>query len=117
MLAKGKNIDIITETKIVSGYPNLRKDMDRIRFAYQFCELVNAMVKEGQEQREVFSLLEKALNWLNTTNSLQDEALRRFQIRLLELLGFGLPKELSFESLNDFIEGIIEKKLNAKKAF
>ena len=113
MLANGKNLDLIAEVNLEDGFRNLCNDLGRIRYAYQFCELVNLMTGENQEQSGVFDLLQKALQWLDRTPKIQIEGLRRFQLRLLEELGFGLPKKQNLENLNFHIENIINRKLVA----
>lgn len=114
-LAKGKNLDIITEARLIDGFSKLRKDLEKIKCAYQFCELINLMLKEKQAHKEVFDLLLKGLTWLDRTKKVQGEGLRRFQMALLIELGFGLPSQKDKESLEAFIESIIDKKLTAGK--
>jgi len=114
-VAKGKNLDIVTEVRLTNGYRQLRQDLERVRYAYQFSEMINQMIKENQAQEEVFELLEKALNWLDQTPKVQGEGLRRFQLALLDQLGFGHPAKKDIESLESFIESIIDRKLVAGK--
>jgi len=116
-LVKGKNLDIVTEAELIASFRNLRKSLERIKLAYQFCELVNLMTAEGQEQKEIFALLSKALTWLNDTPKLNQEGLRRFQLRLLQDLGFGLPPKQDLANLTHHIEAIIDKELVTKNHF
>ena len=110
-LAVGKTWDVATEVNLVSSYPKLRGDLERVRYAYQFVELIIAVTRENQEQEALYALLVKALEWLNQTNQLTTEGLRRFQVRLLEDSGFGLPPRQDVESLTGYIESIIDRQL------
>lgn len=114
-LAKGKNLDFITEVELIQGFPKLRQDLERVKFAYQFAELIDVVTRENQENRAVFELLVKALGWLERTDDLKKEGLRRFQVALLNQLGFGLPQKQDVDTLTGFIESIIDRKLVTEK--
>ncbi|OGD63302.1 DNA repair protein RecO [Candidatus Beckwithbacteria bacterium RBG_13_42_9] len=116
-LVKGKNLDIVTEVKLIESFRNLRQSLDRVKLAYQFCELINLMTVEAQGQEEVFELFKKALKWLDETRQLSLEGLRRFQLCLLRELGFGVPTQQDLDNLTLYIENIIDKRLVTKNHF
>lgn len=116
-IAKGKTLDLVTETKMLKSYANIRSDLEKVKYAYQFCELVNFISVADQSHRDIFSLLEKALHWLNMTSQPRAEGLRRFQRAILLKLGFGLPKDEDLHSLTRYIESIIERRLVTEKHF
>lgn len=110
-LARGKALDIVTEANLISSFPHLRSDLERVSYAYQFVELVSAITRENQENEALYVLLAKALAWLDRTSQVTDEGLRRFQLRLLEYSGFGLPPNQDVDSLTAYIESIIDRRL------
>jgi len=115
-LAKGKDLDIITEAQLINSFSNLRKDLRKIGLGFEICELVDQLTREGQVQRRVFNLLLACLNDLNHLNKEERRKVEAFKKELLEELGF-LPSGKSLEKIdiNRVIEQIIEKKLKSKK--
>lgn len=110
-------MDLVVEAQLLNGFADFKRDFDKIKLAYQFIELVNLLTAQNQEQPETFALLAKALSWLDKTSQVKDEALRRFQSRILAYLGFGLPENQSNQNLSDHIEMIIDRKLATARIF
>ena len=114
-VAKTKGIDIITEAETIKNFPNLRKNLNRVRIAYLLVELIDKLTAEQQEHDEVFKLLLDSLTTLNSKSAPKDFILN-FESQLLTLLGFGLPKPpVNRLRLESHIASIIEKPLNSKK--
>lgn len=108
-LAQGKSLDIVTEAQTINNFSEIRKDLSKVWIAYYFCELVDSLCGERQENWEVFELLKKELETLsNETDT--------FANRLLQILGY-LPrdKNLSGNDLERFIENILERQIRTKK--
>ena len=113
-IAKGKNIDIVTEAKTINNFSNLRKNLSSVRIAYLFAELIDQLTAEEQENNQVYNLLLDNLSQLNQTR-INKNIIIDFEKSLLQLLGFGLPKTISKQSLESHIASITEKPLNSKK--
>lgn len=119
LLSKGKNLDVITETQLITSFSNLKKDLKKVGLAFEACELVDQVTREGPTQEQVFNLLRMCLNDLNHLNSKGiEKVIDNFERQLLVILGF-LPKNevLSKIELSGFVEKIIEKKLKSRKMF
>lgn len=114
LVAKGKNLDLITEAETVTNFPQLRRNLNRVRIAYLLAELIDKLTAENQEQAAVYQLLLDNLTLLNSQEASPDLILN-FEKKLLELLGFGLPQTISRQTLETHIVSIIEKPLNSKK--
>ncbi len=116
-LISGKNMDIVTEAQTLNNFPGIRKDLQKVGEAYYFCELVNCLCPEKQENKEVFDLLSQALKDLgfNSSDDLCPSS-DNFACQLLWLLGF-LPKDRSLagESLKNFIENITERRIKSRQ--
>lgn len=114
-LARGRNLDIISEAQVLNSYKSWRRNLKKVGFAYYFCELVDKLTPDGQENRAVFELLRDFLDKIERESL--PELARSFEERLLEELGFGVPGALkeSQESLKSYIESIIEKKIKTPK--
>ena len=114
-LARGRNLDIISEAQVLSSYKSWRKNLKKVGTAYYFCELVDRLTPDGQANRVVFELLRDFLGKIGKES--ESELTRSFEEKLLIELGFGVPETLkkSPDSLKGYIESIIEKRLKSKK--
>ncbi len=106
---------ILTEVESVEIFPNLKKDLRKIGIAYHFCELVDGLCAEGQENREIFTLLKQALETISKDDRLELIAYR-FELKLLKLLGFSHENQvLQMEEMPEYIEAILERKLKTRQ--
>lgn len=117
-LAKGKNLDIVTEAQVKDSFLGFRKDLKKVGVAYYFCELVDKLCPERQKNEKVFYFLIEGLRDLQKKfddSNHWTAFVRAFEVRLLEELGFW-PRGKSVESLDvtAFIEGIIERELKSR---
>ncbi len=60
-LYKGNTFSILTEAKMLTDFSEVKKDFGKVGLAYHFCELVDGLCPENQENRNVFFLLQKTL--------------------------------------------------------
>jgi len=116
-VAKGRNIDLVTEVELIKSFKDWRQDLNRVALAYHLVELVERLTAEEAKSRRVFELLIKSLERLGDEKDL--ERLRaNFEVKLLEELGFW-PRGKSADEvdLQAYIEKLIEKRLNSKRVF
>jgi DNA repair protein RecO (recombination protein O) len=120
-IAKSRgDIDIITEVSLNTSYSSFSQDFEKTNIAYQLTELVDKFTFENQENLELFELLQKAFDFIKKTQIDKNKVnaiSTRFKIRILELLGFGLPQNLDPASLTEYIENLLEKRLVADGHF
>jgi DNA repair protein RecO (recombination protein O) len=106
---------ILTEAESLKNYSVLKKDLKRIGVAYYFCELVDGLCAENQENEEIFTLLKQALEIISKDERL-DLISYRFELKLLKLLGFANDTQvLEQDDTQRFIESILERKLKTKQ--
>ncbi len=113
-LAQGKNLDIVTEATTLNNFSMLRKDLKKVSLAYYFCELVDGLCAEREENQEVFNLLLEAFRKLEIdgNDNLKDD----FACRLLWNLGFlAKDKRLEGFDLENFIENLLERKIKSQR--
>lgn len=116
-VAKGKGVDIVTETETLESFSSWKKDLQKVAVAYQLCEMVDKLTAEGSEQEEVYTLLSKYLKNLDFLDKDgNSNFLGSFGLSLLKILGFWpynkpIPKNFK---VSLFVEEIIEKELKAK---
>lgn len=114
-LAKGKNLDIVTEVEIKKSFNSWRRDLLRVGIAYHLCEVVNKLTRESQEARRVYGLLADALSGLGNTQAWQLHQLTAdFKENVLKSLGFlGVGK--SNRDLDSYIEELTQSKLKTRR--
>jgi len=114
-LAKGRNLDIITEVELQDSFKSWRRNLIRVGVAFYLTELVDKLTAESQQNVGVFSLLRRSLLAIGDRTSLS-ELIREFEEKMLDGLGFGVPKQLRDKpgSLSDYIEEVVEKRLKSK---
>lgn len=86
-LAKGRNLDIITQAETVNPYIGLREDLQRLAYAAYVVEVLDRFTYEEGQNINLFRLLTDTLSRLETH---QDPAtvVHYYEIRMLDLLGF-----------------------------
>ncbi|NTU80818.1 MAG: DNA repair protein RecO [Chloroflexales bacterium] len=87
LLAVGRNLDILTQSQIISGHSTLRADLRRLSCAYYAAELYDRFTQEEDESRPLFDLLVESFAALDRTAS-PDLVLRAYELRLLHLAGY-----------------------------
>jgi DNA repair protein RecO (recombination protein O) len=114
-LYKGRNFDLLNEAQVTKTFKNWRKDLKKVAVAYYFAELVDKLTPDEQANPEVFQILSRYLEKIATASL--PELSRSFEEALLRELGFGVPDHLKKQpgSLKNYIESIIEKKLNSQE--
>lgn len=87
LIARGRNMDVISQAEMIEPYLGLRDDLVRISYASYFAELVDSFVGEGDENRGIYNQFSAGLGWLCTSENLRLTA-RYFEMRVLERAGF-----------------------------
>lgn len=86
-LARGRNLDIVTQAQVLHPFGTLRDDVYRTATAWYAVELVDRLSEGQQENRALYDLLLGLLTRLDTDAS-PDVLLRFFEMRLLSYLGY-----------------------------
>ncbi len=86
-LARGRNLDIVTESQTMNGFLALKSDLWRMACGLYLLELVDCFTAEGGENRPLFDLLLDILNRLSEPGS-NETVLRYFELHLLQHLGY-----------------------------
>jgi DNA repair protein RecO (recombination protein O) len=86
-LAKGANLDVVTQAETRNAFRAVREDLTRTSTAYLVAELADALTEEAIEQPELFDLLVATFRVLGTTDDSRLVA-AHYQLRMLDLAGF-----------------------------
>lgn len=87
MLARGRNLDIITQAQTISNFLPLKDNLDRISCGLYVSELVDSFTAEHIENRRLFDLLLSTLHQLSRADN-GAPVLRYFELHLLDYLGY-----------------------------
>jgi DNA repair protein RecO (recombination protein O) len=87
MLARGRDLWIVTQAETVDAYQPLREDLVRTGYAAYTIELLDRFTYEEGENRPLYKLLKETLNRIACEEDVF-LAVRFFEIRLLDMLGF-----------------------------
>jgi len=87
LLAKGRNLDIITQSQTINGFLALKSDLWHMACSLYILEIVDSFTVEGGENRPLFDLLLDILNQLSESD-INETILRYFELHLLHYLGY-----------------------------
>jgi DNA repair protein RecO (recombination protein O) len=87
LVARGRNLDIVTQAETIHSFRPLREDLLRTGWAYYTAELLDRFVEEGVENRPLFNLFLATLGWLCEDVDL-GLTVRFYELRLLTLVGY-----------------------------
>jgi DNA repair protein RecO (recombination protein O) len=87
LVARGRNLDIVSQVETLEAFRLLREDLERTSQAYYLAELVSSFVEEGDENPLLFDL---TLSTLARLCEARDRllAMRFFELRSLGLVGY-----------------------------
>ncbi|MEO5950879.1 MAG: DNA repair protein RecO [Chloroflexia bacterium] len=88
MLAKARNLDIITQSETVDAYRPLHEDLSRIAHASYASELLDAMTPEELENYPLYRLSVEAFSQISEDPH-PDRVLRWYELQLLGYLGYA----------------------------
>lgn len=86
-LAKGRNLDIITQAETVDAYLGLREDLENVAFASYVVEVLDRFTYEEGQNVGMFRLLVNTLSRLEEQPN-PETVVHYYEMRLLDLLGF-----------------------------
>lgn len=87
LLARGRQLDIITQAESIATFPHVRVDLVRAAYASYIAELVDAFTAEGLANRPIYDLAVTTLERLARPGDL-DLVVRVFEVQLLGLTGY-----------------------------
>lgn len=115
-LAKGRNMDIITQAETEEAYLNLRNDLNRMAYAAYVVEVLDKFTYEEGQNVSLFRLLTNTLDRIESNPNLET-VVHYFELRLLDLLGFrpqffecvecNLPIQAQDQYFSPLVGGVI----------
>lgn len=93
LISKGGKLDIVSQAQGINSFNALRKDFSKLSYAMYCADVINAFsVEDDADSREIYELFYNTLKALAGSKSKLNTILctMKFQINLMELLGYGL---------------------------
>lgn len=87
LLARGRELDIVTQAEAIELYPGLQSDLERLGHAAYMVELLDQFTVEEGGSRGLYDLILEALGALSTGGG-PEAVVRHFELRLLDLVGY-----------------------------
>ncbi len=87
-LGRGRQLDIVSEAQTLQIYTRLRANLERLSMAIYLAEMIDLFSPERSASYTVYSLFADTLDKLQHTHN-ADLLVRYFEMRLLELSGYG----------------------------
>src|SRR5574341_960676 len=89
LLARGREMDIITQAVTVDAYRPLREDLLRSTYGTYCVELLDRFTPDQAENKPLYDLLAQALTWLAEADDLALTT-RYYELQLLGMAGYQL---------------------------
>ena len=87
MLARGRNLDIITQAQAIETFLTLRDNLELMSCGFYLSELVDTFTEDGVEDNELFNLFLSMLRELAAAED-GERIARYFELRLLDREGY-----------------------------
>lgn len=100
LLARGRNLDIVTQSETVDAYRPLHEDLSRIARASYTAEMLDKLTPDALEIYPAYKLTVETLQ-LICTDPDPDRVLRWFELQLLGYLGYAPELAKCVECRND----------------
>lgn len=117
ILHKGRQWDSVIEATSLSTYAHLRMKLRTVSFAYYLCELVDSLLPERQEHRDVYELCIQYLESLDSGSGIaSDYLMEHYTGELLHVLGYRAGNTSGqIGEMQRYVERIIERRLRTPK--
>jgi DNA repair protein RecO (recombination protein O) len=90
MLVPGKNLEIITQVKIINSFSGLKENLNSISLVYYLVELLERTLSENEPVPDIFQLFKEFLTKIDQEKDpLHSFLLHSFELKLIRYLGFS----------------------------
>lgn len=113
----------LSDSKTIKNFIKTDKSLNQIKYAFYFLEIINQLVAQDQD---TLNLFDKSIKIFEAIETKSFSKYVDYQIDFINMLGFGIPNEISklqqqkkypscLEKLIDHIESIIQNPLQSSK--
>lgn len=113
VLHQGKTFDLITESRVISNFSDLRQDLKLVGYIYYVTEVLERLLPERQKHEAVYYNFQNFLKSLSLPNS--ENMVKEFVVQLLWELGYLPRGDYPQDGVTNFVESVIERKIKSRK--
>ena len=112
-VVRGKQIDRVIGAQTINSFLKIKSDLLKLGYASYAVELIFELTKENHQDKAIFELLSKALNFLENEEQLDRLKVARiaFGFKLLFFLGFD-PRAKNGSSFRHEISYIVDNNIS-----
>ena len=107
----------ITEVKTLKSFRGIKDNLERSQQAYYMAELINRFLHEDEQVQPIFLLLVESLERLESVKVNLSLTVNRFELKLLQLLGYQPPVKLIGKWRENIKQGNLKKADSLVKDF
>src|SRR3989344_2066985 len=104
----------LSQVESIYTFPEIKSDLFKTRTALFICELLVNLLSENQKDTYLYLLTEEFFHRLENTDDIRGITVE-FQLKLINVLGFNLPKNQSANGLLDYFEELLDKKIRSRQ--
>jgi DNA repair protein RecO (recombination protein O) len=90
---ESREIQLLSSADIIDYYPEIKNDLNKLKFAYSITELVKNLLAEHEVNKRIFKGIVKILTRLNLGEEPSEVTFGRFFIFFLKEIGYELQTE------------------------
>ncbi|TFH37663.1 MAG: DNA repair protein RecO [Anaerolineales bacterium] len=87
LVARGRELDIITQAEAIESYPNLHTDLLLVGYAGYAIELLDHFTVDAEQNAKLYQLISETLERLDQGEE-PNGVVRHYEVRLLDEVGF-----------------------------
>lgn len=88
-----REIQLISEVSVISYYPNIKENLDKLKYSFAVIELLNKLLPEHEVNNVLFKGTVRILDLLNTSNENEKVIFGRYFMFFLKVIGYELQLE------------------------
>jgi len=90
---ENRDLQLLTNASLVSSFPKIKEDLDKLKNCYAVLELVKKLIPEHEENPKLYRGIKKILDLFETSSEEPDILFGRFFIFFITLLGYEIQLE------------------------
>ncbi len=118
VLHKSDRLDSLSEANVIDSFPTLKSNLQLTSYGFYLSEVLDRILPDRQPSEKVFQMLYTCLQCLNDRNMdgrMAEKEVKGFVIKLLWELGYLPRQQYPKSGMTQFVEEIIERKVNSRK--
>lgn len=88
-----RDLQLLSDAVIISHYPNLRDDLQKLKYAYAIIEMINNLMAENEVNEKLFQGLIRILSRLDSSDEKPEVTFGRFFLFFLKEIGYEFQIE------------------------